>query len=150
MIHAHPVSRTRLTGHLPALRAALNQQRRFRLRQLAELEAEIERTTPLDAADTARHEVTMKLAAAARQALADIEESLTLIGTGRYGRCRGCHTEIPIHLLQAIPTSQWCLNCRQDLPTDNSSRRIPGQPPRAAFRTPRRDLSAPREARAYR
>ncbi|WP_157224083.1 TraR/DksA C4-type zinc finger protein [Nocardia paucivorans] len=129
MIHTHPVSRARLTDRLPTLRAALHRQRRFRLRQLAELEAEIDRATPTDAADTARHEVTVKLAAAARQALADIEESLTLIATGRYGRCRGCHDEIPIHLLQIIPTSQWCLNCRRDLPSDNGAHRSPGPPP---------------------
>lgn len=111
---AHPVLRARLADHLPALRATLSQQRRFRLQQLAELEAEIDRgTAPTNAADTARHEVTIKLAAAARQALADVDETLTLITAGRYGRCRGCHSEIPIHLLRTIPTTQWCLNCRQ-------------------------------------
>ncbi|MFE3230249.1 TraR/DksA C4-type zinc finger protein [Nocardia sp. NPDC059228] len=47
--------------------------------------------------------------------MADIDETLTLITTGRYGRCRRCHAEIPIHLLQTIPTSRWCLNCRQHL-----------------------------------
>ncbi|WP_159926980.1 MULTISPECIES: hypothetical protein [Nocardia] len=146
MTRAHPVSPARLTDHLPALRAALNQQRRFRLQQLAELEAEIDRAaTPTNAADTARHEVTTELAAAARQALADIDETLTLIATGRYGRCRGCHAEISIHLLQTIPTSQWCLNCRQHLPAFAGSRPMRGQRPRAASRTPRRDLSAERE-----
>ncbi|MFE7799567.1 TraR/DksA family transcriptional regulator [Nocardia sp. NPDC057440] len=116
MAHAHTAARDRLTDHLPVLRATLNQQRRFRLQQLAELEAEIDRATaPTNAADTARHEVTIKLAAAARQVLADIDETLTLITTGRYGRCRRCHAEIPVHLLQIIPTSRWCLNCRQHL-----------------------------------
>ncbi|MFQ6330853.1 hypothetical protein ACLMAL_32630 [Nocardia sp. CWNU-33] len=116
MTPAHPVPRTRLTDRLPALRATLHQQRRFRLQQLAELEAEIDRpAAPANAADTARHEVTIKLAAAARQALADLDETLMLITTGRYGRCRRCYVEIPIHLLQTIPTSRWCLNCRQHL-----------------------------------
>ncbi|MEV6426357.1 TraR/DksA C4-type zinc finger protein [Nocardia sp. NPDC051463] len=83
---------------------------------MAELEAEISRTAaPANAADTARHEVTIKLAAAARQALADLDEALMLITTGRYGRCRRCYAEIPIHLLQTVPTSRWCLNCRQRL-----------------------------------
>ncbi|MEU4344586.1 TraR/DksA C4-type zinc finger protein [Nocardia sp. NPDC023852] len=125
MTHAHRVSRAPLTDHLPALRATLHQQRRFRLQQLAELDAEIDRATaPTHAADTARHEVTNKLAVAARQALADVDETLTLITTGRYGHCRGCHTEIPIHLLQTIPTTQWCLNCQQRLPASGSSRPI--------------------------
>ncbi|MEV3959398.1 TraR/DksA C4-type zinc finger protein [Nocardia sp. NPDC050193] len=114
---AQPISHARLSDHVPALRARLDRQRRFRVQQLAELDAEIDHaTTPADAADRARHEVTLKLAAAARQALADIDETLTLITTGRYGRCRRCHTEIPIHLLQTIPTTQWCLNCRRHLP----------------------------------
>ncbi|WP_425297896.1 TraR/DksA C4-type zinc finger protein [Nocardia abscessus] len=65
----------------------------------------------------------MKLAAAARQALADIDEACTLIITGRYGRCRGCHTEIPIHLLQTIPTTQWCLSCRRDRSRARPARR---------------------------
>ncbi|WP_328401862.1 hypothetical protein [Nocardia sp. NBC_00403] len=116
MTHAHPFSRARLIDHLPALRATLHQQRRFRLQQLAELESDIDRAAaPANVADTARHEVTIKLAAAARQALADLDETLMLITTGRYGRCGRCYAEIPIHLLQTIPTSRWCLNCRQHL-----------------------------------
>ncbi|MBF6220621.1 hypothetical protein IU479_21190 [Nocardia abscessus] len=151
MTHAHPISHARLTDHLPALRAALNQQRRFRLQQLTELEAEIDdAAAPVDPADTARHEVTITLVSAARQALADIDETLTLITTGRYGRCRGCHIEIPIHLLQTIPTSQWCLNCRQHLPSSGDSSPTREQTPRAASRTLRRDLSAEPESLACR
>ncbi|WP_157129020.1 TraR/DksA C4-type zinc finger protein [Nocardia amamiensis] len=138
----HPVSPERLTDHLPALRARLNQQRRFRVQQLAELEAEIDRAAvPTDAADAARYEVTKKLAAAARHALADIDETFTLITTGRYGRCRGCHTEIPIHLLQTIPATQWCLTCRRHLPAFDGSRTLSGQLPRTVSRGVRRDLS---------
>lgn len=148
---AHPTSHARISDHLPALRARLDRQRRFRVQQLAELDAEIDRAAiPADAADLARHEVTLKLAAAARQALADIDETLTLITTGRYGRCRRCHTEIPIHLLQTIPTTQWCLNCRRHLPAFNGSRPTPGQLPRTASRTRHHDLSAGRTTLACR
>ncbi|WP_181719628.1 hypothetical protein [Nocardia gipuzkoensis] len=150
MTHAHPISHARLTDHLPALRAALNQQRRFRLQQLADLEAEIDDAAPIGPADTARHEVTITLVSAARQALADIDETLTLITTGRYGRCRGCHTELPIHLLQTIPTSQWCLNCRQDLPSSGDSSPRREQMPRAGSRTLLRDLAAEPESLARR
>ncbi|MEU1998028.1 TraR/DksA C4-type zinc finger protein [Nocardia gamkensis] len=94
--------------------------------------------------------MTKKLAVAARHALADIEETFTLITTGRYGRCRGCHTEIPIHLLQAIPTTQWCLNCRRHLPASGGSRPPRGQLPRSASRGDRGELSAPRETLACR
>ncbi|MGQ4616151.1 TraR/DksA family transcriptional regulator [Nocardia sp. R7R-8] len=135
---AHPDSPARLSDHIPALRARLNQQRRFRLQQLAELDADIDRTpTPVDAAAEARQEVTITLAAAARHALADIDEALTLIGAGRYGRCRGCHAEIPIHILRTIPTTQWCLHCLRHLPAFDGSRPMRGQLPRATSHTPR-------------
>lgn len=148
---APPISQARLSDHLPALRAKLDRQRRFRIQQLTELDAEIDHAAiPTDAADRARHEVTLKLAAAARQALADIDETLTLITTGRYGRCRRCHTEIPIHLLQTIPTTQWCLNCRRHLPAFNGSRPTPGQLPRTASRTRHHDQTAGRGTLACR
>ncbi|MGO4649416.1 TraR/DksA C4-type zinc finger protein [Nocardia sp. 2YAB30] len=147
MTLAPTVAPARLSDHLPALRATLNQQRSFRLQQLAELEGEIDRApVSTDAADKARHEVTIKLAAAARQALADIDEARTLITTGRYGRCRGCHTEIPIHLLQTIPTTQWCLSCRRHLPAFDGSRPTRGRLPRTASRKPRRAWSEQRNA----
>lgn len=64
---APPISQARLSDHLPALRAKLDRQRRFRIQQLTELDAEIDHAAiPTDAADRARHEVTLKLAAAAR------------------------------------------------------------------------------------
>ncbi|WP_062982552.1 TraR/DksA family transcriptional regulator [Nocardia anaemiae] len=143
MAHAHIASGDRLIDHL---RATLNQQRRFRLQQLLELDAELDATVaPANTAATARREVTVKLADAARQALADIDETLTLITTGRYGRCRRCHAEIPIHLLQTIPTSQWCLDCQQHRPPDR-----PRPMRRTVFRTPRPDVSAEREILACR
>lgn len=151
MTHAHPVSRPSLSEHLPALRTALEQQRSFRLRQLAELEAEIDRAPePADAAEAARREVDGKLAAAARQALADIEAALLLIATGRYGRCRRCHAEIPIRLLRTIPTTQWCLRCHRRFPSADGSRVIRGQRPGGSSRAPRRDLPAKRKTLAYR
>jgi RNA polymerase-binding transcription factor DksA len=69
--------------------------------------------------------VTINLAAAARHALADIGEALSLLAAGHYGRCRGCGAEIPIELLQTIPTTRWCSSCRQRL-----TRRRPQNPSR--------------------
>ncbi|MEU2041022.1 TraR/DksA family transcriptional regulator [Nocardia niwae] len=151
MTHADLVSRASLTEHLPALRAALIQQRSFRLQQLAELEAEIERVrAPADAADAARREVDSKLAAAARQALADIEAALMLIATGRYGRCRRCNAEISVRLLRTIPTTQWCLRCHRHLSSTDGSRVVRGQRPGQPSRAPRRGRPAKREKLAFR
>ncbi|ONI92120.1 hypothetical protein ALI22I_05780 [Saccharothrix sp. ALI-22-I] len=130
----------------------LEHQRRFRLEQLAELDALIKNTAedtvedtavpvPVIGTDAARREVTLKVAAAARQALADIDIALGLVAAGDYGRCRGCRTDIPMLLLRAIPTSRWCLTCRQRLtPVDGpdaGSSPENGLPAHSASRTPR-------------
>lgn len=136
----HAPSRTSLTDHLPTLRHALNQQRRFRVQQLTELDAELGDAPQLaTAADRARHEVTVTLAVAARQALTDIDEALALIAAGRYGRCRACYADIPIHLLQTIPTTQWCLDCRQQLLDRDDSRPTRRQAFRRRSPAPRND-----------
>lgn len=133
MAPAHTTSNDRLTHFLPGLRTVLSQLREFRLQQLAELDAELDATaTPLTLADTARREVTLELAAAARHALADIGEALSLLAAGHYGRCRGCGAEIPIQLLQTIPTTRWCLNCRQQLTHRRPQNRTHDQAPTAA------------------
>jgi DnaK suppressor protein len=112
--------RDRLPDQLPALRARLEHQRRFRLEQVAALDTILEDTPALtNAADRARHEVTVKVAAAARQALFDIDAALTLMANGDYGRCQSCHADISMRLLQAIPSSQLCLKCRWRLISDN-------------------------------
>jgi RNA polymerase-binding transcription factor DksA len=92
--------RDRLAEHLPDLRAMLVHQRRFRLAQLAEIDAVVDDTRQgmghtdggavvgTTVADRARHEIAVKVADAARKALADIDIALTLVTDGSYGRCR--------------------------------------------------------------
>jgi DnaK suppressor protein len=106
---------------LPALRAALEQQRRFRREQLAELEAG-GRTPAGDIEPPDRrlaeavyglHEVDTLVAEGARRALADIDLALLRMATGRYGCCRSCGAHIPLFVLQAIPRTTLCLACQQ-------------------------------------
>ena len=114
-----------LIESLPRLKAALEEQRRFRIEQLADLATQGERLRggpadrPLDAldasADTARDEVTAALAAAARHALEDIEAALDRIRADRYGRCLGCGAEIPLERLRAIPQTGACVGCQRRL-----------------------------------
>jgi DnaK suppressor protein len=111
-----------LTDRLPALRAALEQQHRFRREQLARLEGyggKPESGTSVDPAAPgdpeavlALREVDALLAAGARRALADIELALVRMHTGRYGYCRSCSATIPLSLLEAIPKTTLCLACR--------------------------------------
>ncbi|MFI9005751.1 hypothetical protein ACIGNX_00785 [Actinosynnema sp. NPDC053489] len=97
----------RLAEHLPRLRAELEEQRRFRVEQLAGLDRAGRE------ADQARREVAAAVAEAARQALADVEAALALVELGGYGRCVGCRDDIPLRLLLTIPASRWCLDCRR-------------------------------------
>jgi DnaK suppressor protein len=87
---------------LPLLRAKLEEQRRFRVEQLADLDT---------AADPANREVNKLLEAAARQALANIELALDRMATGHYGTCRHCGTDIPLDRLYVIPQSVACAKC---------------------------------------
>jgi RNA polymerase-binding transcription factor DksA len=95
-----------LVASLPALRARLEEQRQFRLEQLAAL------AEPTLDADGHR-EVAEVLAAGARQALADIETALERIGTGRYGTCLRCGAPIPLERLDIIPETGLCVDCQR-------------------------------------
>jgi RNA polymerase-binding transcription factor DksA len=99
-----------LTVHLPALRAALLEQRRFRAGQLGDLRAEAP-------TDHAREEVTLTLRRAALVALADIDAALARIRDGRYGRCVHCHTTIPLERLEILPAVALCMACQRPEPT---------------------------------
>jgi RNA polymerase-binding transcription factor DksA len=49
---------------------------------------------------------------AARQALADTEEALGRLASGRYGLCEDCTGAIPARLLAAAPDARYCPRCR--------------------------------------
>lgn len=110
-----------LVPRLPALRNKLDQQRRFRREQLAQLGADggtddrsayADRLDPADPeAESALREVDAVVAAGARRALADIELALVRMATGRYGLCRSCDARIPLVVLEAIPKTTLCLKC---------------------------------------
>jgi RNA polymerase-binding transcription factor DksA len=123
-VHREPAggSGDPLALRLPALRAALEQQHRFRREQLAKLEAgsrapvgNAELPDPRDEeAVYGLREVDTLVAAGARRALADIELALIRMATGHYGCCRSCGARIPLVVLQAIPRTTLCLACQRD------------------------------------
>ncbi len=41
----------------------------------------------------------------------DIENTLTKIGTGDYGKCATCSTDISPARLKAVPVASLCINC---------------------------------------
>jgi RNA polymerase-binding transcription factor DksA len=98
-----------VAAHLPDLRKALDQQRRFRLEQLAELASGA--AEPRSASDPAE-EVNRVLLTGAAAALADIETALHRMATGRYGRCQQCETAIPLGRLEILPSVALCMPCQ--------------------------------------
>ena len=106
-----------LSASLPALRARLQEQRRFRIEQLASLESI--QPFPVNAryrrggsGDSRAHrEITAALTVAARQALADIETALYRMRSGRYGACLRCSAAIPLEHLEALPEVKLCPDC---------------------------------------
>jgi DnaK suppressor protein len=95
--------RPELTANLRTLRADLEQQRTFHLRQLAELTGHRPFIVPEEADDL--------LVEAARRTLGDIEVALNRMRTNRYGVCLYCAGEIPIDRLRAIPQIDACIDC---------------------------------------
>lgn len=95
-----------LRDHLPALRMALLQQRRFRIEQLADLWA----AAPADPVQAA---VTETLRHGAAVALAGIRAALARIDRGTYGRCVRCDAAIPVERLEILPAVDTCMTCRR-------------------------------------
>lgn len=100
---------------LAALRASLEEQRRFRRDQLREIAV----TPPgvdggtRERAEASRTEVEIKLAASARMVLDDVEAALERMDRGRYGICHRCERPIPRAHLGIVPQARCCARCRQ-------------------------------------
>lgn len=88
-------------------RAALEEQRQFRLDQLAEL-AGVRR--PVGEGDP-RVAVTVALERSARVALADIDAALQRIDAGSYGKCTYCGDGISVERLEILPMVADCMSC---------------------------------------
>jgi RNA polymerase-binding transcription factor len=98
-----------LDQHLPALRSALLQQRRFRIEQLADLRG----SAP---GDPAKAEVAETLRRGARVALDGIEAALDRMDRGLYGACVRCEAPIPLERLEILPAVALCMTCQPPTP----------------------------------
>ena len=89
---------------LADLRAQLEQQRRFRLDQLAALRT-----------GDARHggEIADTLRVGAQAALADVTDALRRMAEGSYGTCADCGTDLPVERLEVLPQVGRCISCLQ-------------------------------------
>lgn len=93
---------------LAVLRSMLEEQRAFRLDQLAELHL----PAPHGLLGTDDPEIFQSLSAGARAALRDVEAALQRLDEGRYGLCVDCGTAIPVERLEILPQTARCLACQ--------------------------------------
>jgi DnaK suppressor protein len=109
-----------LAEHLPNLRAALAEQRRFRIEQLAALaSADLEaglvaEHARLGSPDTELGEINRTVRNGAALALAEIEAALNRIDNGSYGRCLQCSDRIPLERLEILPMAGCCMPCQRE------------------------------------
>ncbi|MEU0203474.1 MULTISPECIES: TraR/DksA C4-type zinc finger protein [unclassified Streptomyces] len=106
---------TRLSAEdLAALRENLTEQRLFRQEQLQQLAGAVpSRTDDVRRHDAASQvEVHVKLAAAARMVLADVEAALRRMDEGSYGACRLCRGPIARERLMIVPQARYCARCQ--------------------------------------
>jgi RNA polymerase-binding transcription factor len=97
--------------HLAALRRMLEQQRAFRVDQLAQLQLPGPHG-PLSSTDP---EILRSLRSGARAALRDVQAALWRMEEGRYGRCVACSAVIDPVRLEVLPQTARCMRCeRQD------------------------------------
>jgi len=101
-----------------ALRAELDQQRRFRTEQLQELTADA--AEAIATADDPRLQVTRVLKLAAESALAEIESALRRLDQGTYGTCERCAEPISWERLEVLPMAGLCTPCQWGAESDRA------------------------------
>src|SRR5215467_6050751 len=111
-------SRAARAARGPTWRALLEAQWRARLEEVTVLSLAYHDaaavTAPASAGRPADRNLRQLLrrAVAARRALADTEDALARLGSGRYGVCEGCAAAIPAWILVVAPEARYCLRCR--------------------------------------
>ena len=100
---------------LAALRETLHEQRLFRQEQLRQLAGPVTSRTEdrLQQRAASQIEVHIKLAAAARMVLADVEAALKRMDDGSYGTCHLCRRPVDRERLMIVPQARYCGRCQQ-------------------------------------
>jgi RNA polymerase-binding transcription factor DksA len=101
----------------PVWRALLEVQWRARLQEVTELslayhEAAAVTAAPAGPPGERKLRTLLRRAIAARRALADTDEALSRLASGRYGLCEGCGAAIPAWLLTGTPDTRFCPRCQ--------------------------------------
>ena len=102
----------------PVWRALLEAQWRARLQEVTELSlayhdaAAVTAAAPSALPGKRKLRQLLRRAIAARRALADTDEALGRLVSGRYGLCEGCGTAIPAWMLTGTPDARFCPRCQ--------------------------------------
>jgi RNA polymerase-binding transcription factor DksA len=102
----------------PVWRALLEAQWRVRLQEVTELSlayhdaAAVTAAAPPGPPGERKLRQLLRRAIAARRALADTDEALSRLASGRYGLCEGCGAAIPAWLLTGTPDTRFCPRCQ--------------------------------------
>jgi RNA polymerase-binding protein DksA len=98
---------------------ALKKARAQLLKEVATTEAELEASAEReigasveDAERTSRQGVLAGLDDRERAELDDIDAGLERLRAGTFGVCEGCHGDIPLPRLRAMPAARRCLACQ--------------------------------------
>jgi RNA polymerase-binding transcription factor DksA len=120
LTHYSPNDRTDTVGsigtyELAMLREMLEQQRAFRLDQLANFDSLGRRGRraagrPRTAADV---EVERSLRDGAASALLEVERAITRMQDGSYGRCLTCEAPLELERLEILPHVALCMPCQR-------------------------------------
>jgi DnaK suppressor protein len=121
---------------LPAIRADLGQQRRFRSEQLEELA--VDAAEAMATADQNRRQITRVLTLAAEAALSKTDAALQRLEEGSYGICERCSEPIPWQRLEVLPMSRLCTPCQYLAESGRSNSVHSGKPGPAASSGDRR------------
>jgi RNA polymerase-binding transcription factor DksA len=104
------------SGHArwPVWRALLEAQWRARLQEVTELSLAYHEAAAAPPGLPGKRKLRQLLrrAVAARRALADTDEALGRLASGRYGLCEGCAGAIPAWLLTVRPDVRFCPRCQ--------------------------------------
>jgi RNA polymerase-binding transcription factor DksA len=99
-------------AQLAELRAMLEEQREFRLDQLAALR----RPQSRHRLGAGNREISVVLTVGAENALHEVEAALQRMADGSYGRCVHCGGGIDVERLEILPQTPVCMGCQDVKP----------------------------------
>lgn len=97
----------------PRWRALLEARWQARLRELTELSLAYH-VAIASASAQPEAQALLRRAVTARRKLADVEEALSRLAAGEFGRCEQCGAQIPDGLLATAPEIRYCARCDGD------------------------------------